>query len=968
VSVSSKVDQFITDSNLAHRIIHGAAGEVVQTEGGPVPAFATALEGMVNVKDRLSALETAQSSGMVGAATRADMEAATYLPANTLIKVTNDVVAANNGTWRKTADANAPGWIKSADDVTHLETRTGTLERQRGPGLTELFDRPNLFTDRSFTLLSAARGAAADGSGTYTKGSGASLTSITTIDGRPALSFTTTSTANAWHRWMHRLDALGLVPGDRVSGSFRLVRGDGPSNGYMRFLMQQFDSAGAEITAARAIHQINNISTAGEQIISFPGVSLDPAALSVALYVDSATSGASAVITDYLLVAGSNAEYRPPMAGRVATPSMLKAAIDLGVAEAIASSKLADTAAAASAATAPNLLDFGSFDFSALGPIVSGIPPVVDRVNGTLAWKMTATSATEVGVYLGSFPIEKFKSGRFSVSVGCFKAEAAATGVVRALVLQYKGSAEIANTRQQLTFASGGESVNTEIALALEGVVLDPSCTHVRLYLGLNSATGVSRSAWFRNMILCDGNSAAFRLPSRVSSTQRIAFVGPTGSDGNAGTASSPFATLPAALAAIGGDGEVMILPGTTYTDSQRFDSMLVKGKVTIRGVRSSLGAYSYDWPIVRLGTKVSGITKTIGQTKVYQAEVASLPSLANFQWAYQDGVADPRTLISADDRSPEHRGRANRLDKCTKLLKTTATTLAGALAEIDASSMPKAFVDSGVLYFSIVGGGDARTASIWLDASAGLVSAGAAQGSAGSLTVVGLDIRYGGLNLTPFLQAHVDEVSVTGAQTNAVPYNVLSFGTLEVCCAGSWQELNGDGLNGHTGARITFGQSLYAHDNHDDGFSDHEGCTHHILGGLAEYNGGGGMTPAYGADGVIANVWGRRNQQRGEFKAGSFYVTGSPTAGAGGGDGGVDTIAMFVNCVDVESRTGFADDFTTSKGSTQAMATCVGCKSIRPTVRGFNVYKAIDCSYLPSSSSSARNPSTVVHTTAPLI
>ena len=73
----------------------------------------------------------------------------------------------------------------------------------------------------------------------------------------------------------------------------------------------------------------------------------------------------------------------------------------------------------------------------------------------------------------------------------------------------------------------------------------------------------------------------------------------------------------------------------------------------------------------------------------------------------------------------------------------------------MDSTTYPTAFVDSGILYFTIVGGGDGTLADIYLDASVGLIaSTGVTKGSCGVLNIVGLDIRYGALDLMPFSDA----------------------------------------------------------------------------------------------------------------------------------------------------------------------------------------------------------------------
>jgi len=659
-----------------------------------------------------------------------------------------------------------------------------------------------------------------------------------------------------------------------------------------------------------------------------------------------------------MMAAGRVTDYRPPVLGHIVTPPAMTAAVAAGTVESVQRSSRVP----ADAIATPNMLSAGSFDFTELGPVISGGPVTVESLAGVKAWKLThvAGSGSERSIVLGPFPAARFTSGKYSASLDLVKAQAAAGGGVRLLIQQFNASnAEISGARQTVQFSSGAAAEQNNVSALLTDITLDPACTSVRFYVAVLGNNSVDRSIWFRNPCIHDGSYTGLRVPS-ASAPKGVAYVSPTGSDAATGGAASPLATIDAALRLIGGNGTIFLLPGT-YGPSARVTPGLVAGNVRIVGVRSNLSAGDYDWPVVILGDKATGITKTAGRTKVYQATVAGLPTLANFQWVYQHGAADPTTEIDEALRFPQHRGRTYRLPWCARLHKTVATILADALAEIDASATPKAFIDSGVLYFSIVGGGDATAAEIYLDAASGLVAAGT-RGAAGALSIKGLRVMYGGVSLIPFRKAEVDELVVVGSRVNALEYNVLRYGTLEVCCGGAQSALNGDGLNGHTGAVLLGEGDLYTHDNWDDGFSDHEGCSSRLLGGgLSEYNGGGGVTPAYGSDSICRAFVSVRNQQRGTFKAAAFYVTGTP-GGATPPESGADTNAVFHACTDFESRTSFADDYSGSGSPVYAL--CIDCKSIRPVTRGYNVRKVIDCGYVASGTSSARNAATIVENT----
>ncbi|MNM24917.1 hypothetical protein D3C81_353570 [compost metagenome] len=890
-------------------------------------------------------------------------------------------------TWEAASAAAAGGQIPLnrqvaviGDPGTHLDSVTGLMvpnsgrfvmealglgwrsrdvlsQKQDAHGLSEIFDSPNLYRDSGYRhLLRAEPGAGfkpVDGTGTYTKGAGASLVSAVADDGRAAVSFKVSSATAAFCRWSHSLVALGIESGATVSASLIVVGGS--VVGHVRVMFQQFDSVGHELVAGRRVVTYTAGSIGGAHA-EFPSVALETDAASVGIYVDGNSVGTEIQFTDLLFARGMVAKYRPPIDGYVLSKAQTQE-----IAEEAIGSSLKD------ASENPNLLAGSAFDFSDLVPLASGAAEVAE-FQAQLCWKITdpASGSPEESVGIGRFPVSKFR-GKVSAAVLILGVEEDLPGSgARVLLRQFNGSSEITAARQTVQLGSGGSAVG-ETLVSFNGVSIDPVATSVELYIAVQAGPAGVRSLYFRDVVVRSGESSAWVAPAASGAIpvgpRRVAHVGPAGSDKSSGTLAAPFATLQAAIEALGGDGTIFMLEGA-YGPNQAIVPTAVTGVINVVGLRQSLAAFGYQWPVIRLANKLAGITKTPGRAKVYQASASGLPSLGAFQWAYQDGVADPRTAIAAGDRSPEHRGRSNRLDICSRLLKTAATELNDALAEMDAADMPMAFVDGGTLYFTIVDGGDGTTAAIYLDAPTGLI-ANAAQGSAGMLNLRGLDVRYGGVNLAPFQRSRVDELRVTGARTNVVSYNVLDFGTLEVSCGGSQSALNGDGLNGHTGAVITAGTNLYSHDNWDDGFSDHEGCSTRMSGGLVEYNGGGGITPAYGADTVIQNFVSRRNQQRGGFKRAAFYVTGSVASGAGGGDGGVDTNALFIGCTDIESRISFASDSTASTPSAQG--TCIGCRSIRPEVMGFAVTRAIDCSYLASDTSESRHSATLVEVTSAL-
>lgn len=906
--------------------------------------------------------------------------------------------------------------------------------RRLTSGFDRLFTDPNAWADDTF--VKSVAGAGVDSLGyLYAKAAPAvgTVSSYLDADGRPVLRLqrTTDAASNAYWTVRVPMSVLGLTTaGQKFSLAVRLRGGTVNGASSTRVIAKQINAAGAEVMAARVFKYVPT-GTVAEGDVQLPAISLSPDALGgmVDLTIDQATNGCVLDFDLILIAPGSNAEHRPGPSTFLSLLAVAwkRAGTVLGPQEMFGRLQ--------SAIDFPNLVN-NKWATTITQGTGSAVRETV-TIEGKECVKVFFHASSE---WILSYPASAFPSGKIALAatlvsryVQSLVGPPAVPNNGRVIVMQRNGAnAEVAGTRKTYTFAA---------ALPMPATVTDVIDKHVDtsvvwFYLSANNGAAAAGDwATYADAMLSNGTDTNYRplLAFGAGGAVSAVNVSTTGSDTTGtGTAGSPFRTFDRALQALGGAGMIFLQPGI-YGPEMRITPSLVTGRVQVFGRRNSLAAGVYDYPLIRMATSLTGITKTAGRTRVYQATVAGLPALADFQWAYQDGVADPRTLILDEDREPEHRGRTHRLQGMCSLIKTDATTLAAALSEIDADggtftgSMsgttltietasgvlapgrylsggaihpsnkvlrqltgttggagtyemsikqdfastaltlndPKAFIDSGILYFAIAGGGDATAANIYVDAAVGLVGSGAVRGSAGVLDLVGIQVRHGGVDLRPFADAYVDELVVIGAQENAVDYNSLTFGFLETAKAGSQRQLVGDGLNGHLGAKLEQVGRLYTHDNWDDGFSDHEGCEHQLsVGGVAEFCGGGGIVPAYGAGGVPRGFTGRYNQQRvtagTPYKSGSFYVTGSPSQ-ATPPETGFDTRAKFVGCRDIGSRTSFADDFTIYDGARSAYAELDGCESVRPITRAFNVWKIRNCRTVDLGSATARKASTIV-------
>lgn len=733
--------------------------------------------------------------------------------------------------------------FRSADVLSQkADLTTVALQRARTEGITDIERSPNLFLDSFYArLVSGAGESSNDG---IFGGTAGGATAVVDPQGRPSVRI---AVASAQRYWRIPLAYLGAVAGEKVSAAIRVFDRQGAGSS-ARLIVKNLTAAFAEINRQEVA--IPGLASGQEFVAQVPGFVVDASAAFIELAVLNAGSTNALSFTDVLVAKGLNPDFRPSVTyAKQAALATLNRAVDLTF-------------------SAPNLIDNNWAKTVALG---AGDAVRVPEVrNGYSAVRVDRTSGAEWRLQI---PRDRFGA---TFSVAGTLVDATNTSARRLMVMQRNAGAEIAGTRVTLQPANNN---GLPLRVSQDNVGIHPDCTVVELYISGGSA-GTGSSAWWADVVLASGDSSLYRPYSGIpaSPSGGLVFVGPAGSDGNAGTRLLPFATPNAAIAALGGVGTVVVLPGI-YGPSFKINPAIVKD-VQVLGLWSA-GAV----PLVRCVNKLIGITKTAGRSKVYQATVPGLV-LSSLNWVWQGGVADARTSIAAVDRKPWHRGRTNRLPN-TKIVKATDTSsIEAALAELDAAADPRCYYQDGVLYFTVAAGGDGTAADIYVS-GAGVVPT-ANIGTAGKLDVVGLEIHYGGINLRPFLRSHLDEVFVYGAVENCVDYaGYQSFGTLEVGGAGDQAGTIGDGLNGHSWA-VCVGQDFYGHDCRDEGESTHEYGTVRIARSYVEFNGNSGIAVANGCDAVYGSV-----QSRGNGKC-AVEATNAPT------DNGVDTRVLVLGGVSI--------------------------------------------------------------------
>ena len=311
-------------------------------------------------------------------------------------------------------------------------------------------------------------------------------------------------------------------------------------------------------------------------------------------------------------------------------------------------------------------------------------------------------------------------------------------------------------------------------------------------------------------------------------------------------------------------------------------------------------------------------------------------------QWLFQDYANDASTKIRDAERLPQQRGYDYRCDS-TVIHKCSSNTLAGALEEIETASYYKWYLDTDNdrLYFSSPITVSSNNPIRYTNGDGLFLN----NDISNMITLIGIESRYQNINVDKTTNPLViDCKCVNVYNAGAFSYTDSVGATFIRCEAGHCQYgSNGDGFNADTILNYQAFSKYYtsllidcwAHDNHDDGWSEHRKGESTIIGGLFEFNGKAGITPSYGDHCTCYNVYSRNNFN-------GFFLHHAPSEG----EGGVGSQLLCYDCIaennDGDSyRAGFAVDGNTNR------ATLVNCKSIGNRV-GYSVNNegAVMCLY----------------------
>ncbi|MCX2699289.1 hypothetical protein [Ochrobactrum chromiisoli] len=700
--------------------------------------------------------------------------------------------------------------------------------------------------------------------------------------------------------------------GARFSASVRLAAADAApdtpgGSGVNRFMIQQMNSANAEIANTRqSVAMFGAAGADGPLDFGFGDIELDPACQSIRLIFElnaiGSTAGAARnmAIQRILIANGSSWAWRPPAA---VAASSLDAATGSGngymtpplTASVMSKANLYEV-------FQPNLLTIE--DIATLsGPhfTVTGsstTPTEKVSIAGIPAFKITCDPGKSRSA------IWKLPKGAFdpslppAVAVQFYSVDATVggSGQVRLLKRQLNGTTEISAVRESAVLVGAGALPpdSERAATRLQQNGWDASATFVELYVDITNTGTEPRSVIVSAPIMASGD-ATFRGPA-VSSTggnSPVIYADPAGNDAAAGTSITPKKTIQAAIDAAAPSGTV-ILSGGDYSDT-------VLNLANAYGLK--IYARNHARPVIVGGTKLTGITKSSGYTKVYQATVSS--ALATYlsteqanadnspkTWIFQRGVADPTTAIVASERHPLHRGQTHRLADICRIWNVAS------IAAIDSASRASWFISGTTVYFSIDGGGSAIAADIYIPSSSAISGLNGTQ----AVRIHGLETRFVGL---PFDNAAVLDlygVRCLGARGEGITFDETQHARIEHCEAGACGQ---DGFNNHTYASSPYRSNyqvseLWSHDNGDDGRSPHEYCEGSDWNSLYEYNFDRGVIVSYGAH-EQANFCMTRNNGWGVTVGGEGFVA------SGGGTEGVDTSLITRGCIAIGNRRNFA-------------------------------------------------------------
>ncbi|WP_205064333.1 hypothetical protein, partial [Pantoea coffeiphila] len=616
-----------------------------------------------------------------------------------------------------------------------------------------------------------------------------------------------------------------------------------------------------------------------------------------------------------------------------------------------------------------------------------GSPLRVQKINGVMALQVPVAGLVNAAAGYNDTPIDitGFTSGFFSAAVDIMqktgdqgvnstgmnnlRVRIQAKDASGALMLDAwagvsgnddPNSAAGGSARQYFTRNVTRADITSRTRMVIgEGIPIPAGAVALVFNIRAESTSAVACPQMYpTNWLLRDGKDASWtdnEVQVSTGTGLKTVYISPAGSDSADGTAASPLKTMNAAVVKLNGTGAIALVPGIYPGES--IPQNLV-GDLRIVGLTDS----GFNYPVIRFGNPLSGVTKLAGYSRIYSAPLTGYAAGTHPAWMWLDGVPDEDTRETKVSRMSEYmRGMAHRLE-CTKIWLTTATDKAAALAEMDASNSPLCrWVESeGRVYFTLPNGGDATAAGTAIYAPTGwaaLFSGNAGPfTAAGRVSITGIKVRYATINTVGFRESVLTDVHSLGCPQNGMDigcwskmYSCRFQGVGSSNIAGTF-----DGANAHNFSVLEHYNCLFT-DNVDDGISCHENCYEIGWAPVSIANLGGGLTPAYGCQAVYYFPYTSRNAlqiRKVNGKRGGIESHMSPLTS----DPGVSTsVTVYYGISDGDYNGYWSGD--TADASVRATLNAIGCIAIDPVNYGFAVTHMMDCRH--TGSGTPRKPGT---------
>lgn len=481
--------------------------------------------------------------------------------------------------------------------------------------------------------------------------------------------------------------------------------------------------------------------------------------------------------------------------------------------------------------------------------------------------------------------------------------------------------------RNQLTYAAN----DMDLKIRTYASDIPENCVRIWLRFQVTNLTSptpfidAKRFIISTSPITIEGDSE-LRLPIFSSSTESertFCYVKPlSGNDDNDGsTVAQSVKTISRAQDIIGDEGEIIIVESGDFRETVNVSKKSTQRKLKIKALSGILAR-------ICSGTFITDAT--VLEDNVYQYPLDTFNNLTKFQ-LFQHDIDDVQTLIPDEERHPLQKGKKYRCNS-TMIERTTSLDL----VKTSTSKNPKFYYDdtAKILYFRIVDGTNIADNPVVIPSSTGIYGAK----NQVALTLENIEVLYGPVAFRQAPAARAVDVACKYAYgAGCFTYDnsvAVEFIRCEATRSFSGSG-TGDGFNGHSSttepalAKHTTATFIncWAHDCNDDGYSNHERCESTFIGGLFEYCGKGGLTPAFGAHDTYIGCLCRK----------SNYGIGL-VGGATAAEGGVGSQVIAYNCLCTDNNQNYyASGDSSSETTGPNIMELVGCHSLRGKMNGYN-------------------------------